>query len=135
MNKKYLIPIAVLAFALAITVLSGYSQEEIQFAHDSAFTETMRPPVYFAHDEHNEKAGIEDCHYCHHSYDKGEKVEGESSEDKECSECHMADGKGDTASLARIYHLNCKGCHKQANAGPVMCSECHNKVKAGVFGK
>lgn len=135
MKKKYLIPVAVLAFALAITVLSGYSQENVQFVEDSAFTAKMRPSVRFVHDEHNEKAEIEDCHYCHHSYDNGKKVEGESSEDKECSECHMAKGKGDTASLARIYHLNCKGCHEQAKAGPVMCAECHNKATAAGLGK
>lgn len=134
MKKKYLIPITVLAFALAITVLSGYSQEDVRFVQDSAFGKKMRPPVYFAHDEHNEKAGIEDCHYCHHSYENGEKTEDESS-DKECSECHMADGKGNKASLARVYHLCCKSCHEQAKAGPVMCAECHNKTKAGVFAK
>ncbi|MGE0083020.1 MAG: acidic tetraheme cytochrome c3 TmcA [Desulfococcaceae bacterium] len=133
MSKKYLIPIMVLCFALAVAVLSGYSQENVKFVQDSAFTEKMRPSVYFPHDEHNEKAQISDCHYCHHVYDKGQKVEGESSEDKECSECHMQDG--DTDSLARIYHLNCKGCHEDAKAGPVMCAECHNKTKAGILDK
>lgn len=135
MKKKYLIPVMVLTFALAFAVLSGYSQENVKFVQDSAFTAKMRPPVYFPHDEHNEKAQISDCHYCHHVYDKGEKVEGETSEDKECSQCHMADGKKDEASLARIYHLNCKGCHEQAKAGPVMCAECHNKTRAGAFSK
>jgi len=132
MNRKYLISIMIAAFALALTVLSGYSQENVKFVEDSAFTQKMRPAVYFAHDEHNDKAQISECNACHHVYnDKGEKVEGESSEDKECSECH----KGDAASLARIYHLNCKGCHEQAKAGPVMCAECHNKVNAKVLGK
>lgn len=122
----------VLGFALAVAVLSAYSQEDVMFVQDSAFTEKMRPPVYFPHDEHNEKAEINDCHYCHHVYDNGQKIEGESSEDKECSECHM---DGGTTSLARIYHLNCKGCHEQAKEGPVMCAECHNKDKARLFTK
>ena len=136
MNKKYFVAITVFAVMLmALTVISVYSQEDVKFVKDSAFTDTMRPAVRFDHEQHNEKAEIEDCNYCHHTYNDKAKVEDESSEDKECSECHMADGKGNPASLARVYHITCKECHEQAGKGPVMCAECHNKAAAGALGE
>jgi hypothetical protein len=30
--------------------------------------------------------------------------------------------------LVRHYHLNCRGCHQAAKAGPVACGECHAKA-------
>ncbi|HSO19127.1 MAG TPA: cytochrome c3 family protein, partial [Desulfosarcina sp.] len=86
----------------------------------------QRPPVVFNHEEHNEKAGVEECATCHHEgFDKdGAAIEGDPA--TECSECHMADGK-DKMDLMRVYHLNCKGCHEAQKAGPVQCAECHDK--------
>jgi hypothetical protein len=89
----------------------------------------MRPSPAFAHDEHNEKAGIEDCIECHHVYDEdGNRLEDESSEDQECSECHGAEGDEYPMDLVRHYHLNCRGCHQAEKAGPVACGECHAKA-------
>lgn len=126
MNKKALVISVAIAFiATALTVMTGFSQEDVTNVRDSAFGVRMRTAVSFSHDEHNEKAGIEDCSECHHVYDEnGVKSEDETSEDKECSECHLTGGK-DRMDLMRAYHLNCRGCHEERKAGPVMCGECH----------
>ncbi|OQY13551.1 MAG: hypothetical protein B6I31_00945 [Desulfobacteraceae bacterium 4572_19] len=107
-------------FMLSITSVGA--QEDIVIVNDSGFTTHARPSVAFLHDQHNEDAQIEDCNRCHHVYKDGKFVEDESSEDMECSECH---NKGGNDQLARIYHINCKGCHTEEKAGPVMCVECH----------
>jgi hypothetical protein len=127
MNKKALAAYIVIAFIVStIAAISGFSREqwEITSVRDSAFGVRMRSAVSFNHDEHNEKAAIDDCTECHHDYDEnGEKMD-YSTEESECSECHMADGKT-RMDLMRAYHLNCKGCHEDEKAGPVMCGECH----------
>jgi len=129
MNIRALaLSIAIVFVATACIVISGFSQEDITKVRDSAFGIRMRGDVPFNHEEHNEKAGIDDCTECHHVWDEnGAKLEGESSEDRECSECHLAEGKS-RMDLMRAYHLNCKGCHEAQNAGPVMCGECHQKI-------
>lgn len=130
MNKKALAAYIVVAFIVsAFAAISGFSREqwEITSVRDSAFGVRMRAAVAFNHDEHNEKAAIDDCTECHHSFDEdGVKLEDESTEDWECSECHMAEGKT-KMDLMRAYHLNCKGCHEDQKTGPVMCGECHQK--------
>ncbi len=115
-------------FAVFATI-TGYTQEDVKTVNDSAFKEKMRPPVRFEHDTHNENALIEDCSVCHHVYEDGKKVEGESSEDRKCSECHIKDNPTDTMPLVRVYHLRCKGCHIEKKAGPIMCGECHMQAK------
>ena len=125
MNKRVLmIGLAVMLVMSGFAAMSGFSQDNINFVRDSAFGVRIRGMVPFVHDEHNEKAGTEDCTLCHHVYEDGERLEFETSEDLECSECHMAGGK-DEMDLMRAYHLNCKGCHEERKAGPVMCGECH----------
>jgi hypothetical protein len=108
--------------------LSGFAQENMTRVEDSALKHPMRPLALFAHDAHNEKAGIEECAVCHHVYKNGKKVEGSSSEGVACSECHMG-RKGDIMPLVRAYHARCKGCHEEKKVGPVMCAECHQKEK------
>ena len=109
--------------AVAVVVVTAYSQENVKSVQDSAFKTKMRPGAVFLHDEHNKKAEIGDCGTCHHLYRDGVKVKDETSEDMECSECHRINGN--SAPLVAKYHLRCKGCHEEKKAGPVMCSECH----------
>lgn len=123
-KKTYIILIAAL---LASAGLYAYAQEDMEFVNDTAFTDTMRPPVSFKHDDHNEVAAIDDCTVCHHLYDEaGNLLEDESSEDMECGECHGADSRGYPIELVRAFHLNCRGCHEEQKAGPVVCGECHH---------
>lgn len=127
--KKRTLTASILLTVMAsiIAVFSAGSQEDIKFVKDSAFTSHMRPPVPFTHDKHNETAQIEDCGTCHHVYKDGKRADGETSEGTMCSECHALQKGGNPMPLARVYHLQCKGCHVEKKAGPVFCSDCHQK--------
>jgi len=128
MRTRMLCMTVALLVSLFGAVVSVCSQEDVTTVQDSAFMEKMRPPVRFLHDEHNENAQIhdDDCNVCHHTFDKGKKVEDESSEDQECSACHQLTDGGSPMALIKVYHNRCKGCHLQLRAGPVMCGECHS---------
>jgi predicted CXXCH cytochrome family protein len=106
-------------------IVPAFSQEDMQVVDDWGFEKKRRPPAMFRHDEHNEKAEIEECSECHHVYENGEKLEDESSEDQSCSECHDEKGSGNQPGLKKAFHANCKGCHHERNKGPIMCGSCH----------
>ena len=113
----------VVAFTLMSTAV-GYSQENLRVLRPEAFSNPQRPAVGFAHDAHNEKAGIDACNACHHVFADGQRVPDESSEDKRCADCHGLQDSGRQPGLMKAFHLNCKGCHVEKN-GPVMCGQCH----------
>ena len=119
--------VGVIAAVAALLSAAGVSsQENLKILRPDAFLNSQRPPVAFAHDAHNEKAGIESCNECHHVYgDDGQRIPDESSEDKSCSECHGLQDAGRQPGLMKAFHLSCKGCHQTLNKGPVMCGECH----------
>jgi len=125
MKNKIWTLCSIFVAAVAVIVVTAYSQENVKSVQDSAFKTKMRPGAVFLHDEHNKKAEIDDCGTCHHLYKDGVKVEKETSENMECSECHKI--SGNPVPLVAKYHLRCKGCHEEKKAGPVMCSECHVK--------
>ncbi len=118
------------AWVLVFAAAQGFSQEEMRVVDSSIFERPVRTSALFAHDMHNETAGLDDCSICHHRYDDGKLMEDESSEDQTCSECHTIDGSGPNPSLRRAFHLNCKGCHLQQGAGPILCAQCHQAVPA-----
>lgn len=108
--------------------VAAYSQEDMTHVDNSVFVNPKRPPSVFEHDLHNENAGIEECNVCHHVYEDGKLVEDASSEDQSCSDCHSTEKTDDgMPHLMNAFHLNCKGCHMEKKAGPVMCGECHVK--------
>ncbi|MBA3037688.1 MAG: cytochrome c3 family protein [Desulfobacterium sp.] len=125
MRKKTWVLCSVIVLSIIFLFVTAYSQDNIKYVQDPAFTKRMRPAAVFNHDEHNENASIDDCSTCHHFYKDKVKVENETSEDMKCSECHKIDK--DPVPLINKYHLRCKGCHEQEKAGPLMCSECHVK--------
>ena len=107
-----------------IVCLCAYSQENMTIIDNKAFKNPQRPPSLFKHDAHNEKAQVDECNLCHHSYDdKGIYHPDESSEEQSCSDCHQEEGN--KMHLMKAFHIRCKGCHIDKNAGPVMCGECH----------
>lgn len=126
-KTRMMVCILIILIGSIFVVISGFSQDDVKAVEDSAFTEKMRPPVPFLHDEHNEKAEIEECNVCHHVYENGKKAEYDSSEEQECSECHTLNKGDNPLSLVKIYHLQCRGCHQENKAGPIMCGECHAK--------
>ena len=71
---------------VGILLIPAFSQEDMEVVDNEGFSKKQRPPVVFQHDEHNEKAEIEDCNECHHIYENGLKMEDESSEDQSCSD-------------------------------------------------
>jgi len=124
--KKYAFFICAGLIAILLTFVSAYSQEDMVVVNDEAFDNPQRPPAVFRHEEHNEKAGIEECNECHHVYNNdGKLVEDESSEDQSCSDCHELKASGKKPGLMNAFHINCKGCHEEKNKGPVMCGQCH----------
>jgi hypothetical protein len=94
---------------------------------NAVFDRPQRPAAVFDHDEHNEKAQLEDdCSICHHVYENKVKIEDESSEDSLCSECHfLTSTEENTIPLRMAFHNHCKSCHFKLEKGPVLCGECH----------
>ncbi len=119
--------LCVIWFMLLITHMAAFSQEDMEEVDNSVFSNPMRPPAMFFHDAHNEAAGIEDCSECHHFYENGELMQGESSEDMSCSECHEPVRFGKGMTLMKAFHKNCTGCHLKVRKGPILCAECHKK--------
>ena len=117
---------------LSLFVFSPYcfSQEDMRFVDTAGFSNPARPASVFNHDEHNEKHEISDCSECHHVYENGQLKEGESSEDQRCGDCHGGKNSDNPISLRKAFHLNCKGCHLEKNAGPIMCGQCHQAKPA-----
>ena len=124
MNRTIFIISVALLFCFGC-IFTAFSQDEMQFVDNSDFDDPQRPVALFAHDEHNEMAELEDCAECHHLYEDGQLVEGESSEDQYCADCHGLKREGSVPSLLQAFHTNCKGCHLERSAGPIMCGECH----------
>ena len=123
------IPLIALSVMMAamLAFTPAWAQDDMTVVDNSDFPSPQRPPSVFAHDLHNETAGIDDCAECHHVYEDGKRVEDESSEGQSCSECHDLQGSGDQPSLIKAFHANCKGCHQEQDKGPIMCGECHIK--------
>ena len=116
-----------LSIGIILVISPVWSQEDMTVVDNAAFDNPQRTPSLFAHDEHNETAGIDDCAECHHVYEDGQLVEDESSEDQSCSDCHSLEGGGGQPSLINAFHANCKGCHQEQEKGPILCGECHIK--------
>jgi len=125
--KKAAVFIFTIVVVSAFLFVSAYSQEDMTSVDSSVFKNPQRTHSIFRHDEHNEKAGIEECNKCHHVYENGKLVEDESSEDQRCSDCHELKASGNKPALMKAYHTNCKGCHLEQKKGPIMCGECHLK--------
>ncbi|MFR0875605.1 MAG: cytochrome c3 family protein [Bilophila wadsworthia] len=99
-------PLHALARAgLAVTLLLGL----VGTAHaltlkSEEFKTHRRPAVTFDHDNHNERAKIEDCIVCHHGGENGVIDPEVSSEDQPLFECHKANMPSGRTPLMRAYH-------------------------------
>ncbi|MCG8565047.1 MAG: cytochrome c family protein [Desulfobacterales bacterium] len=110
-------------------VFSSGDADEVERLEVDAYETQMRPSAVFSHDDHNEKAGLEDdCALCHHVYEDGKLVPDESSEDSTCAECHgLQPTKENHVALTEAFHARCIECHYESARGPVLCGECHAK--------
>lgn len=122
---KRMVTIGAAVLVLALMLASAWCQDEMIVVANDGFVNPQRPQALFAHEEHNDAAEIDDCTECHHVYEDGQKIEDESSEDMRCADCHDLERDGNTPSLLQAFHGNCKGCHAERKAGPIMCGECH----------
>ena len=125
--KKSVVYVLAFVIVSVFVLVSANSQEDMERIDNSVFKNPKRVSALFRHDEHNEKADIEDCSECHHIYEDGKKIEDESSEDQYCSDCHELRASGSVPALMKAFHMNCKGCHLDQKEGPVTCGECHKE--------
>jgi hypothetical protein len=124
MNPRAMAGGALAAFAM-LFIVNAWSQEDMKVVPSDDFARPRRPAAVFPHDQHNEKAKIENCNQCHHVFEDGKRLEDESSEGQPCSDCHGLEKAGRQPGLMMAFHLNCKGCHEAQQKGPIMCGECH----------
>ena len=122
--KKHIFRLLAYALILAPFSVTG---DDCMNIDEAVFAEHTRPFVCFVHDEHNENAGIDECDVCHHVYEDGKLVPGETSEDKACSECHGAKDDPKQFKLIATYHNRCRSCHLERKTGPITCGGCHEK--------
>ena len=133
MHKKNTITLMASMLTIILLVIAymapiAFSQDDMTHVPTDAFAKLQRPAVPFAHDAHNEKAGLDDCVICHHSKkDDGTRDLENSSEGEACSSCHEVKRTDGGTPLKRAYHRLCIECHKQQAKGPVACGECHQK--------
>ncbi len=125
--KNSLVIVFTVMLVSVFILVSANSQEDMERVDNSVFKNPQRISALFRHDEHNEKAGLENCSECHHLYKNGKKIEDESSEDQYCSDCHKLKASGSTPALRKAFHMKCKGCHLDQEEGPVTCGECHKE--------
>ena len=81
-------------------------------------------PVRFMHSKH--AARIKDCALCHHF----RPTDPNALETTRCSACHQESFKPDypeRIGLKAAYHLQCMGCHREMDQGPMDCIGCHKK--------
>lgn len=121
---KRCLPILTLAVILAFAQLAS-SQEDMTVIASDAFEKLTRPAATFVHDQHNEKAGVEDCVICHHGGSDGVQDTSSSTEGTPCADCHAVLPGKDATGLTKAYHQQCIRCHEQSGKGPLACGQCH----------
>ena len=110
----------------AVVVIAGEVPEVITI--DDCMNK--KSAVEFPHAAHWE---VTECTTCHHTQegltaDSGEEVQ-------PCGSCHNEPEDAETPKCSEMslkknhYHINCVTCHKESEAGPVKCDECHPKAE------
>jgi len=140
-----IIEVSMFLFGASINATeSGAVDDVIEMKNTEAFAKHKKGICVFTHKKHATAApdghGVA-CGECHHDKDgkalelkEGDAVQG-------CMECHdkaekpkkpkgMAKNEWKEMQLEYDYgamHGNCIGCHKEKDAGPKKCAECHPK--------
>jgi len=87
--------------------------------------------VEFPHAAHFE---LTECTTCHHTAEglTAESVGG--MEVATCGTCHTTPEEATTPECSQMslkknpFHINCVTCHKEGEAGPTKCDDCHPKA-------
>ena len=85
---KRCLPILIVAVILTFSQLAS-SQEDMTVIAPDAFGKLTRPAATFVHDQHNEKAGVEDCVLCHHGGSDGVQDPESSTEGIQIGRAHV----------------------------------------------
>ena len=117
----------------------GSVPDVITMKNEKAFPQHRMGIVEFDHKTHAEEYDLS-CGDCHHD-ENGEPLSDLKIGDpvQSCFECHDKDGRPrrdqsmspeewQQEQLKYYYgaiHENCMGCHKEMEAGPTRCTECH----------
>jgi len=92
--------------------------------------EMKRGPVPFRHVFHRSRKGLHiKCVHCHHEFKK-------TGEFQACRDCHLPTMKKEKLRAKKIFHKNCRGCHRARLAAdpslgeraPTRCKSCHTKT-------
>ncbi|OLN27345.1 Tetraheme cytochrome c isozyme 2 [Desulfovibrio sp. DV] len=130
MKRSPLMPLALLVLVAAVLLAApAMSQQDMTTVPTEGFKKTTRPPAAFAHDAHNEKAGLSDCTACHHGEKDGKRDPSADTAGIPCSDCHTAVAAPGKTPLMRAFHRQCMGCHMDKKKGPVTCGDCHVPAK------
>lgn len=120
-------PLHALARAgLAVTLLLGL----VGTAHaltlkSEEFKTHRRPAVTFDHDNHNERAKIEDCIVCHHGGENGVIDPEVSSEDQPCSDATRPTCPADARRSCVPITRTASNAIRPRTRGPTTCGACH----------
>ncbi len=83
-----------------------------------------RGVVIFPHQLHFRAVRLEtearSCQVCHHTAEAREMP-------ATCSPCHEMQPNETAPKRERAFHRSCRDCHREEDAGPTKCSECHVK--------
>lgn len=129
MRRNWIITVLWVAGLLAAAMPLAAQDDEMRLPGAGAALPT-RPAVVFPHSRHADRL---DCTRCHHDYDaNGNNVGGDG---QPCAACHSPAAETNPVPLMRAYHLQCRGCHREALADgqgspPVMCGQCHRRTIA-----
>lgn len=129
MKRRTVTPLLLALLAAVFLAVPALSQQDMTTVPAEGFKTKTRLPALFAHDAHNEKAGLSDCTTCHHGEKDGKKDTTADSTGTPCSDCHSLEGKPGRTPLMRAFHKQCAGCHMDKKIGPVTCGDCHAPVK------
>jgi len=105
----------------------AFSQEDMKVLAPEAFGKLTRPAAVFMHDQHNEKAALDDCVTCHHGGSDGKQDKSVSTEGTACADCHEIKAPKGRTDLNHAYHKQCISCHEAKGKGPVACGQCHKR--------
>ena len=99
---------AIVLLAGLVWALPALSQEDMKTVPNNDFGTPKMSAAMFKHDQHNEKAKIEDCGACHHGGANGKADPADPTPGQPCAECHPAAGAQGKTPLMRAFHKQCR---------------------------
>ncbi len=109
--KKYIVTITlIVGFYLMFWAIVNFSGAQ-EAQKEIVTLESSMGNVALSHKKHTTSVTCDKCH--HNGIDQ-----------PKCNNCHTKDSKVNAMSA---FHKNCIDCHKEKQAGPTGCTDCHKK--------